>query len=221
MPTVFLSYRRIDAAGEAGRLADALQLKLGRRFVFRDVVSISPGDKFDAVLEAQLATAAITLVLIGPAWLQELGKRSAQESSDYHRLEVAAALRGRKRVIPVLLGGAGLPPRDALPEDLQALTRCQAITIRDEAWSRDVDRLIDAIGHPYRWDLLVLRVLAAGVVITLGVWKLAPHVFPERASDYAFWRALVLALSGVYGLVESSIGYRHFRTLRRLRRTAP
>lgn len=79
MPTVFLSYRRIDTGGEAGRLADALQHKLGKRFVFRDVVSISPGDQFDAVLETQLATAKLTLVLIGPVWLEELEKRLTEE----------------------------------------------------------------------------------------------------------------------------------------------
>jgi len=78
MPTVFPSYRRSDTPGEAGRLAEVLQLKLGQRFVFRDVVSISPGDQFDAVIESQLAIAEIILVLIGPTWLDELKKRLTQ-----------------------------------------------------------------------------------------------------------------------------------------------
>jgi hypothetical protein len=219
MPTIFLSYRRSDTEGEAGRLGDVLELRLGQRFVFRDVVSISPGEQFDAVLEAQLAIAKIVLVLIGPAWLKELKKRLTQASTDYHRLEVATALRRRKRVIPVLLRGAVLPPPAALPEDLLALTKCQAITIRDEAWRADAGRLIDAIGHPYRWDLLVLRIFIAAVVIILGVWKLAPQLVREHASDYAFWRGLVLALFGIYCLLESFIGYRHFKTLKRLRLT--
>jgi len=147
MPTVFLSYRRSDTQGEAGRLADVLQLKLGQKLVFRDVISISPGDQFDAVIEAQLATATIVLVIIGPAWVEELKKRLTQESTDYHRVEVATGLRGGKRVIPVLVRGAVLPTPAVLPEDLVALTKCQTITIRDEAWGADVDRLIDAIGH--------------------------------------------------------------------------
>src|SRR5262249_10911998 len=109
MPTVFLSYRRSDTGAEAGRLADVLKHKLGRRFVFRDVVSISPGDQFDVVLETQLAAAKVALVLIGPAWLKELKKRLVEENTDYHRVEVAAALRGGKRVIPVLLRGGALP----------------------------------------------------------------------------------------------------------------
>src|SRR5215471_16468827 len=157
MPTVFLSYRRSDTGAGAGRLADGLQHKLGQRFVFRDVVSISPGDHFDVVLETQLAAAEVVLVLIGPVWLEELKKRLVEEHTDYHRVEVAAALRGGKRVIPVLLRGGTLPPPAALPEDLLALTKCQAMTIRDESWRTDVDRLLDAIGRPYRWDLLTCR----------------------------------------------------------------
>jgi TIR domain-containing protein len=220
MPTVFLSYRRSDTQGEAGRLADVLQLKLGQKFVFRDVVSISPGDQFDAAIEAQLAKAKIVLVLIGPAWVDELKKRLTQENTDYHRVEVATALQGRKRVIPVLIRGAVLPPLAMLPEDLVALTKCQAITIRDEAWRGDVDRLIDAIGHPYRWDLYVLRMLIAATVIIVGVWKIGPQVVRGQTSDYAFWRGLVLGLFGIYCLLELFIGYRHFKSLKRLRQMA-
>src|SRR5512139_921604 len=101
MPTVFLSYRRSDTGSEAGRLADTLQYRFGRRFVFRDVVSISPGDQFDTVLETQLAAAKVVLVLIGSGWLEELKKGLTEEKTDYHRVEVANALRGGKRVIPV------------------------------------------------------------------------------------------------------------------------
>lgn len=216
MPTVFLSYRRSDTGGEAGRLADALQHKLGKRFVFRDVVSISPGDQFDAVLETQLATAKLALVLIGPAWLEELQKRLGEEGPDYHHVEVATALREGKRVIPVLLRGAAVPPPGALPKDLLTLAKCQAITIRDEAWRTDVDRLIDAIGRPYRWDMLAIRIVIAVIVIILVVWKLTP----DRVSDYDFLRGLVLSLIGIYGLIEFFIGYPYFRRLKRLRQTA-
>jgi TIR domain len=206
--------------GEAGRLADALQHKLGQRFVFRDVVSISPGDQFDAVLETQLATAKLALVLIGPAWLEELKKRLTKEGIDYHHVEVATALREGKRVIPVLLRGAALPPPGALPKDLLPLTKCQAITIRDEAWRTDVDRLIDAIGRSYRWELLAIRIVIVVIVIILTVWQLTPQLVSDRVSDYDFLRGLVLSLVGMYGLIEFFIGYRYFRRLKRLRQTA-
>src|SRR5262249_38830522 len=156
----------------------------------------------DAVIEAQLAKAKVVLVLIGPAWVDELKKRLTQENTDYHRVEVATALQGRKRVIPVLVRGAVFPLLAVLPEDLVALTKCQAITIRDEVWGTDVNRLIDAIGHPYRWDLFVLRMLIAAIVIIVGVWKIGPQVVRGQTSDYAFWRGLVLGLFGIYCLLE-------------------
>jgi len=217
MPTVFLSYRRNDTGGEAGRLSDILQHKFGRRFVFRDVVSISPGDQFDNVLETQLTAAKVVLVLIGTTWLEELKRRLTEEKTDFHRLEVATALRRGKRVIPVLLKGASLPQLSELPEDLLQLTKRQAITMRDESWTADADRLIDAIGHSYRWDLLALRIVVALVLATLSVWKIASQVAPDRASDYGFMRGLVLLLVGVYGLIEFLIGYRYFRRMKKLR----
>src|SRR2546430_7659203 len=182
MPTVFPSYRRSDTPGEAGRLAEVLQLKLGQRFVFRDVVSISPGDQFDAVIESQLAIA-------NRPYLARRAKEEAHPGgTDYHRVEVATALRARKRAIPVLVRRAVLPLPAVLPEDLLALTKCQAITIRDEAWMADVDRLIDAIGHPYRWDLLVLRILIAAASGLLCGCEVAPQGLRGPASDHPFSR---------------------------------
>jgi hypothetical protein len=52
-----------------------------------------------------LPTAKLASVLIGPGWLEELEKRLTEEGPDYHRVEVATALREGKRVIPVLLRG--------------------------------------------------------------------------------------------------------------------
>ena len=219
MPAVFLSYRRNDTGGEAGRLADTLQNKFGRRFVFRDVVSISPGDQFDTALETQLAAAKVVLVLIGTTWLEELKRRLTEEKTDFHRVEVATALRQEKRVIPVLLKGATLPPLSELPEDLRQLTKRQTITIRDESWTADVDRLINAIGRSYRWDLLALRIALALVLAILSAWKLSSQLSSYRASDYGFMRGLVLLLVGVYGFIELLVGYRYFRRLKRLRQS--
>lgn len=219
MAKVFLSYRRSDTGGEAGRLSDALRQKLGHRFVFRDVVSISPGDRFDKVLETQLDAAKVVLVLIGTKWLEELKRRLTKEKTDFHRVEVATALQRGKRVIPVLLNGATLPPPEALPDDLIQLTKCQVITLRDESWKADTDRLIDATGRPYRWELLAFRIVIAMVVIVFSVWKLSPLIAPDRVSDYGFYRGLVLSLGGVYGLIELIIGIRYFRRLKQLRQT--
>ena len=215
--TVFVSYRRSDTTGEAARLAETLGRKLGNRFVFRDVVSISPGDRWDAVLETELAAAKVVLVLIGTEWLEELKRRLPKGEADFHRVEVATALKGRKRVIPVLVRGAALPHPKVLPDDLTEITKHQALTIQDESWTADLERLIDAIGRPYRWDLLLARTLIAVVAIILTVWKLTPLVAPELTADYGFLRAVALTLLAIYGFTEFTVAYRHFQKLRRLR----
>jgi hypothetical protein len=215
MPTVFLSYRRSDTGGEAGRLADSFQHRIGSSLAFRDVADIPPGAQFDSTLDKELSAAKIVLVLIGPAWLTELQQRLGQSEVDYLRVEVAASLARGKRVIPLLLNGATLPPAQALPEDLGALAKHQAMTLRDESWNQDVDRLIDAIGRPHRWDFVALRAVFAIVAIVVGVKLLVPLLPDEHANDVVFLRILIAALAGTYALVEIVVAFRHFSKLKR------
>ena len=46
MPLIFISYRRQDARGDAGRLADDLQEAFGEEQVFRDIDAIEAGVDF-------------------------------------------------------------------------------------------------------------------------------------------------------------------------------
>jgi hypothetical protein len=211
MRTIFLSYRRSDTGGEAGRLADSFQQRLGGALVFRDVADIPLGAEFDAELDKELAAAKIVLVLIGPAWLTELQQRQKEAGIDYVRVEVAAALARKKRVIPVLLKGAALPSAQDLPKDLGSLAKHQAMTLRDESWYQDVDRLIGAIGRPYHWRFVALRAAIALVVIVVAVRLLVPWLPDERANDVVFLRTLIGSLLGLYALVEAVAAYRYFR----------
>lgn len=215
MPTVFLSYRRSDTGGEAGRLADTFQHKLGGSLAFRDVVDIPLGVQFDSMLAKELAAAKIVLVLIGPTWLAELQQRLKQTDVDYLRVEVATALAKGKRVIPVLLKGAVLPPVQALPEDLRSLAKHQAMTLRDESWNQDADRLIDAIGRPYHWNIVALRAVVALLAIVVTTKLLVPLLPDDRANDIVFVRSLVATLAGIYALVEFTVAYRYFKKLKR------
>ena len=69
MAGLFISYRRNDQPGFAGRLADALEEAFGRDNVFRDVEDIHPGDDFVLTIQKQLGRVNVMLVMIGPAWL--------------------------------------------------------------------------------------------------------------------------------------------------------
>jgi hypothetical protein len=66
---VFLSYRRGDAGGYAGRLTDALFQRLGPKSVFQDVTAISPGQDYTVAIDRALDDSDAALVVIGPGWL--------------------------------------------------------------------------------------------------------------------------------------------------------
>jgi hypothetical protein len=145
MAGVFISYRRGQAAGYAGRLADELARRFGKRQVFRDVEAISAGADFVQAIDAAVAACGAVVVVITPGWadiVDEAGRRRLDNAEDFARLEIEAALRRGTLVIPVLVGGASMPRSDQLPEQIRALARRQAHEIRDASWDYNVDQLV-------------------------------------------------------------------------------
>lgn len=179
---VFISYRRDDAAGYAGRLEEALERRFGQGSVFRDVLDIPPGADFAAAIRTRLASAQAVVVLIGPRWAggDEPGARRIDDPQDFVRQEVALALDSGVTVLPVLLPGATLPAEAALPLPLQPLLRRQALGLSDAHWDADMHRLATAIGVPprrqaWRWAVGGAAVLAlAGIAIWQGLRPAAP-----------------------------------------------
>ena len=147
MSGIFISYRRDDQAGFAGRLADALEARFGADNVFRDIEDIHPGDDFVVAIDQHLASVDVMLVLIGPAWLtlSRNGVRRLDEPDDFVRMEIAAGLKSGKTVLPVLLDGATMPAEKDLPPSISALARRQAMRLTDAGWASDVARLVAAL----------------------------------------------------------------------------
>lgn len=167
---IFISYRRDDAAGYAGRLEEALERRLGRGSVFRDVIDIPPGEDFVAAIRARLSSAQAVLVIIGPRWAggEAPGPRRIDDAGDFVRLEVAVALDSGARVVPVLLPGAEMPAEADLPVPLKPLARRNALSLSDAHWDADIGRLAEAIGLPVRpsvwpWALGGAAVAASAV----------------------------------------------------------
>jgi predicted ATPase len=151
--TVFISYRREDAAGFAGRLADTLRLQLGEGDeVLRDVDEmIEPGEDFRTAIVEALERADVVIAMIGPRWLSTTdldGRRRLFEDRDVVRLELIGALDRAIPVIPVLVDGAKVPTAGDLPGELAALASRNAIELADARWETDTKRLIDAL-HAY------------------------------------------------------------------------
>ena len=185
---VFISYRRDDAAGYAGRLEEALEQQLGRGSVFRDVLDIAPGEDFAHTIRQRLGGAQAVLVLIGPRWAGVAGDgtRRIDDARDFVRLEVQAALQSGVRIVPVLLPGATLPSAAELPDALQALAQRNAMTLADAHWAADVQRLLRAIGMAPQRRRIAPSLLGAGVLLAAlggaGWWTLRPAASPHPAT---------------------------------------
>ncbi len=212
---VFISYRRADTTGDAGRLAESLEELLGTACAFRDADDIRPGEDFEVALNRELADTEAVVVLIGKQWLAELKTRLSRPEADFVRIEIATALRLGKVVIPVLLNGAELPAGEALPDDLRRLVRHQALNLRDEAWAHDCGRLADAIGRPYPWRHVLLRAAVAVPATLLAAKYGIDRLAPDAANQLALARGVVLGLLAVYVGVEIMLWWR------RQRRKAP
>jgi formylglycine-generating enzyme required for sulfatase activity len=145
---IFISYRRDDAAGFAGRLYDRLHQRFPQNKIFIDVDSIDPGIDFVESIEANVGACGVLIAVIGKRWLisaNEEGRRRLDNPEDFVRLEIATALKRGIRVIPVLVEGALMPQPGELPEDLKLLTRRNAIEVSHTRFSADSDRLIAAL----------------------------------------------------------------------------
>jgi beta-lactam-binding protein with PASTA domain len=148
MSTIFISYRREESAGHAGRIYDRLREKFGRNRVFMDVSAIEPGVDFELAIKQALSACAVFLVVMGRKWLEctdEEGKRRLDNASDFIRMEVATALRLNIRVIPVLVQGVAMPREENLPDDLKPLARRQAIEINDTHWDSELAELVETL----------------------------------------------------------------------------
>lgn len=148
MPGVFISYRRDDSKGFAGALLRELNRRLGPDLVFMDTEDIIGGTDFPVVLREAVASADVLLALIGGRWLDAVdaeGRRRLEDPGDFVRQEIRLALEQGKRVIPVLIDGAGMPAASALPDDLRRLADCNALGLSNEHWDEDVARLTDHI----------------------------------------------------------------------------
>jgi hypothetical protein len=168
---IFVSYRREDSAANALGISQYLEREFGRKNVFIDI-DMRAGAKFPVVLEKRLKECAVMLVLIGPQWLEVRdaeGKRRLDNPDDWVRLELSMALKREITVIPVLVGGATLPPKAALPDDIKGLVEHQSATISNAGFRSDMAGLVRDI-RPEQDNKLWTKVALAGAA--LGVLAL-------------------------------------------------
>jgi TolB-like protein len=142
---IFISYRRDDTSGFAGRLFDRLSKCFSPDQVFIDVESIEPGANFADVLSQRVGDCKVLLALIGPRWHAADSYSRLTDANDYVRIEIEAALGGAVRVIPLLIDGAKMPETAALPPSLRDLTKRQAVEISHNRFEQDAEALLQTL----------------------------------------------------------------------------
>jgi TIR domain len=159
---IFISYRRSDTLGYAGWLNQILEEQFGRSNVFRDLDSIAPGEHFPTKLARTIADCTDVFVLIGNGWLGPgAGGSRLGDHDDWVRLELEAAIQHGLRIVPLLIGGARVPPREALPPSLHVLCDRQAFALRDSHFAEDVRHVVNQTAHVSTTDLEYLGTAAA------------------------------------------------------------
>src|SRR5262245_24510784 len=114
MSGIFISYRRADSAGFAGRLWADLSRHFGKPRVFMDIEGgIARGADFPDAIGRALGNATAMVVVIGQHWLNcidDNSNRRLDNPDDWVRCEIASALERKLLVLPVLVDGALMPP---------------------------------------------------------------------------------------------------------------
>ena len=66
MPAIFISYRRSDGGGYAGRIFNQLRQQFGDSEVFRNIDTIDSGTRFPDAIARQLEDCRVFVVIIRP-----------------------------------------------------------------------------------------------------------------------------------------------------------
>jgi len=195
----FLSYRRDDTSGYAGRIYDRLQQRFPNQ-IFMDVSGIDAGVDFVDSIEREVRSSSVLVALIGKHWLD--GER-LEDPEDFVNREIALALENKIPIIPVLLRGARMPSAVELPESLKPLSRRNAVEIGEATFDRDMAALISALqprlrlktAVSWRWiaalcAFILIAIAGSSAVILKNVWPPAtptpspsPGPGPSRATD--------------------------------------
>ena len=123
MLSIFISYRRLDSQQYSDQLFADLSAVFPLTFIDRE--GISPAEQFPKRIQDAIVGSDVMLAVIGPAWVDSFRR---DRRIDYIQLEIEAALDEGLFILPVLVGGAEIPPAAALPARIRALSDFNALT---------------------------------------------------------------------------------------------
>ena len=182
---IFLSYRRDDSQGFAGRIYDRLADRFGPEAVFRDINDIEPGRPWAEAIDEALGSCDVFVLLIGKEWLNatdDEGHRRLDDPEDRHRREIEVAVNREIRIFVALLENAPMPAKEQLPrrpagreanggrtpKGLQEVPSLQAVVIADFAFDHGIERLIASIEMAAEQEVSEIAKRGPAVVVPEG-----------------------------------------------------
>ncbi|MDM0084568.1 4a-hydroxytetrahydrobiopterin dehydratase [Variovorax sp. J31P179] len=193
---IFISYRRLDSAIFAQWLANQLKGAYGPDCVFIDTESIRDADLWATKIHGALKVASIVVVVIGKNWLSikdEFERRRIDHPDDWVRREIEVSLEDGKSIIPLLIDGADMPIKEALPSSVAGLLAVQSRSIQTTNIAADISSLVADLGirlgktpataHVnYPFPLLKVKALDSSNLARLAV-KLPEWRIVHRATE--------------------------------------
>ena len=175
-PKIFITYRRSDTDGHAGRLHADLTKTFPQHNVFFDIGTLKAGDEFSERIEQTIHGCDVLIAVIGRNWLsaKENNRRRIDNRRDLVRREVAMALQRKIVVIPVLVQDASMPTEDDLPNELKPLSHRSATMLSDHRWNYDVKQLINQLkdiapldhpGKTFPWSKMTFTIIGLFVFV--------------------------------------------------------
>jgi TIR domain len=229
MPTHFvICYRHEDSSIWAQQLCDHLALDFvdSQMVAFHD--KAEPNSDLERQLEDCVSSCAVCLLIIGRNWLNARtvdGQRRLDNPADIVRRVTDAALKEQKRIIPILVEGAIMPPAAELPATLEALSSRQALMVGYHLSPGDMRSLALAIREGREGDLtpkrtnfiiastfLVVAPQASYIIgnklVTSIDDRLLNAALDEALFDLWDWRILIAAVVWLVSFIPAcSIGY--------------
>lgn len=146
MSDIFISYRREDSEGWAGRLAEKFQHEFGKDVVFYDYDSIEPSHDWKVAIKEGLRQCKLLIAVIGPKWMvatNASGTRRLDDPADLLRFELSTALQKGIPILPLLVGKAQLPRSEDLPREIQDILKYQALELQSRNAGKEIESIME------------------------------------------------------------------------------
>jgi uncharacterized protein YjbI with pentapeptide repeats len=176
---IFISYRRNDTGGYAGRLYDHLKQEFGPNSVLLDVEGNGTAEELNQWVQRVVPEAGVMLVLIGHKWIvSEDGRRRLEEPEDIVRLELELALLHNVPIIPIQIDDAPRPQPVDLPDSIRKIMNFKGYDLNNSYWSAKIEPIFQAISSVIKTHTPILN---RGVKIW-NAWRAQnPKIIPNLA----------------------------------------